>query len=158
MASLKIPGTGMAVTTDLVENIKDIHPQQQVRRGQPAGPLGAGQGLRQEGPRLLGAALQVDEGRGQQDPALVRPRRRRAEVARRQAAEPSSRSPARTASSSLPRPRSTATRSSSQAKEVASPTQVRFGWRNEANPNLVNKEGLPASPFQTNNWQGGTGE
>jgi sialate O-acetylesterase len=35
---------------------------------------------------------------------------------------------------------------------------VRFGWRNEANPNLVNKAGLPASPFQTNNWQGGTGE
>ena len=45
-----------------------------------------------------------------------------------------------------------------QAKDVASPTQARFGWRNEANPNLVNKEGLPASPFQTNNWQGGTGE
>jgi sialate O-acetylesterase len=45
-----------------------------------------------------------------------------------------------------------------EAKEVASPTQVRFGWRNEAVPNLVNKEGLPASPFQTNNWQGGTGE
>ena len=41
------------------------HPSpQQVRRGQPAGPLGAGQGVRQEGPRLLGAALQVDEGRG----------------------------------------------------------------------------------------------
>jgi len=45
-----------------------------------------------------------------------------------------------------------------EAKEVASPTQVRFGWRNVANPNLVNKEGLPASPFQTNGWQGGTGE
>ncbi|MEI8375659.1 MAG: hypothetical protein WCJ35_22790 [Planctomycetota bacterium] len=44
------------------------------------------------------------------------------------------------------------------AKEVESPAQVRFGWRNDANPNLVNKEGLPASPFQTNNWQGGTGE
>jgi sialate O-acetylesterase len=45
-----------------------------------------------------------------------------------------------------------------EAKEVASPTQARFGWRNVANPNLVNKEGLPASPFQTNGWQGGTGE
>ena len=28
-----------------------------------------------------------------------------------------------------------------QAKEVAAPTQARFGWRNMANPNLVNKEG-----------------
>jgi len=45
-----------------------------------------------------------------------------------------------------------------EAKEVAVPTQVRFGWRNVARPNLGNKEGLPASPFQTNNWRGGTGE
>jgi sialate O-acetylesterase len=45
-----------------------------------------------------------------------------------------------------------------QAQAVAAPTQARFGWRNEANPNLVNRAGLPASPFQTNNWQGGTGE
>ena len=44
-----------------------------------------------------------------------------------------------------------------EATMVATPTQVRFGWRNVANPNLVNKEGLPASPFQTNGWQGGTG-
>ncbi len=45
-----------------------------------------------------------------------------------------------------------------QAKGVAAPTQARFGWRNVANPNLMNKEGLPASPFQTNNWHGGTSE
>jgi sialate O-acetylesterase len=45
-----------------------------------------------------------------------------------------------------------------EAKEVASPAQVRFGWHNATNPNLINKEGLPASPFQTDNWQGGTGE
>ena len=37
--------------------------------------------------------------------------------------------------------------------------QVRFGWQNVAESRtLANKEGLPASPFQTNNWQGGTGE
>jgi sialate O-acetylesterase len=45
-----------------------------------------------------------------------------------------------------------------QAKGVESPTQVRFGWVKTTNPNLVNKEGLPASPFQTKNWQGGTGD
>ena len=58
------------------------HPSgQEVRGRQPAGPLGVGEGVWQEGPRLLGASLQVDDGRGQQDPALLRPRRRRAEVA-----------------------------------------------------------------------------
>jgi sialate O-acetylesterase len=45
-----------------------------------------------------------------------------------------------------------------ESKTVTSPTQVRLGWRNEANPNLVNQAGLPASPFQSNHWQGGTGE
>jgi sialate O-acetylesterase len=44
------------------------------------------------------------------------------------------------------------------AKEVSSPKHVQFGWHRSANPNLINKAGLPASPFQTNNWTGGTGE
>ncbi|MEO1824682.1 MAG: 9-O-acetylesterase, partial [Roseibacillus sp.] len=45
-----------------------------------------------------------------------------------------------------------------QSREVTVPVNARFGWSNEAYPNLVNKEGLPASPFQTRDWQGGTGE
>ena len=45
-----------------------------------------------------------------------------------------------------------------QAKGVTTPAQARFGWRNVANPNLINQAGLPASPFKTENWQGGTGE
>ena len=44
------------------------------------------------------------------------------------------------------------------APSVTSPTQVRLGWHNQAQPNLVNAAGLPAAPFQSNNWQGGTGE
>lgn len=32
---------------------------------------------------------------------------------------------------------------------VANPIAVRFGWHQSAEPNLVNKEGLPASPFRT---------
>ena len=33
VASLKIPGTGMAVTTDLVDNIKDVHPHEKIEVG-----------------------------------------------------------------------------------------------------------------------------
>ena len=44
------------------------------------------------------------------------------------------------------------------SSKVAEPRNVRFGWHKLANPNLMNSEGLPASPFQTDNWQGGTGE
>jgi len=37
------------------------------------------------------------------------------------------------------------------ATAVAKPTQVRFAWNEEAQPNLFNKDGLPAVPFRTNN-------
>ena len=33
--------------------------------------------------------------------------------------------------------------------QIAEPTAVRFGWNQEAEPNLSNKDGLPASPFRT---------
>ena len=35
---------------------------------------------------------------------------------------------------------------------VESPVAVRFGWDRRAEPNLMNKEGLPASPFRTDSW------
>jgi len=36
--------------------------------------------------------------------------------------------------------------------EVPAPVAVRFGWHQEAEPNLINKKGLPASPFRTDRW------
>ncbi|GAB4051233.1 sialate O-acetylesterase [Spirosoma litoris] len=42
------------------------------------------------------------------------------------------------------------------ADEVPAPQYVRYAWSdNPVNPNLYNKEGLPASPFQTANEGGG---
>jgi sialate O-acetylesterase len=41
-------------------------------------------------------------------------------------------------------------------EEVAEPVAVRFGWSNTAEPNLFNVEGLPASPFRTDDWPGVT--
>ena len=35
---------------------------------------------------------------------------------------------------------------------VAKPIAVRFGWRQDADPNLMNKEGLPAPCFRTDKW------
>jgi sialate O-acetylesterase len=35
---------------------------------------------------------------------------------------------------------------------VSKPVAVRFGWSNLAEPNLGNREGLPASPFRTESW------
>jgi sialate O-acetylesterase len=39
-----------------------------------------------------------------------------------------------------------------QADSVKNPVAVRFGWHQEAEPNLSNKNGLPASPFRTDSW------
>ena len=33
-----------------------------------------------------------------------------------------------------------------------------FGWSNTARPNLANKAGLPAYPFQSKDWKGGSAE
>ena len=36
--------------------------------------------------------------------------------------------------------------------KVTKPTAVRYGWQNVPVCNLYNKEGLPASPFRTDDW------
>ncbi len=38
------------------------------------------------------------------------------------------------------------------SEKVAEPVAVRFGWSMAAQPNLMNREGLPASPFRTDRW------
>ena len=38
------------------------------------------------------------------------------------------------------------------AEGVAKATAVRFGWSHDAEPNLFNGAGLPASPFRTDDW------
>jgi sialate O-acetylesterase len=43
-----------------------------------------------------------------------------------------------------------------RSESVAQPVAVRHAWRDDALPNLANKEGLPASPFRTDSWKGVT--
>jgi sialate O-acetylesterase len=40
--------------------------------------------------------------------------------------------------------------------QVAQPVAVRFAWHDDAQPNFVNQQGLPASPFRTDTWKGVT--
>ncbi len=39
------------------------------------------------------------------------------------------------------------------AKDLKAPVAVRFGWHQNSEPNLSNKDGLPASPFRTDDWK-----
>ena len=157
VASLKIPGSGMVVTTDLVDNIGDIHPRNKLDVGNRlarwalakdygqkdlvySGPLY--KSMKIEGNKIRLTFAHVGGGLVSRDQKPL--------TEFQIAGEDGKFVPA------------VATIDGCnvvvEADGVASPKQVRFGWHKVANPNLSNKEGLPASPFQTENWRGGTGE
>jgi sialate O-acetylesterase len=155
--SLKIPRTGMIVTTDLVDNIADIHPRNKLDVGNRlarwalaktygkkdvvySGPLYKsmkvdGNSIRLEFAHTAGGLKSRD------DAAL-------SEFQIAGADGKFVKAEAKVDGKSVV----------VSAAGIAEPKNVRFGWHKIANPNLVNSEGLPASPFQTDNWQGGTGE
>jgi len=157
VASLKIPGTGMAVTTDIVHNIGDIHPRNKFEVGNRlalwalakdygkkdlvySGPLY--KAMKVEGDKIQLSFAHVGGGLKSRD------------------GKPLTEFEIAGADGNFVPAEATIDGDTVvvQGKDVAAPAQARFGWRNVANPNLINKEGLPASPFQTNDWQGGTGE
>jgi sialate O-acetylesterase len=157
VATLKIPHTGMAVTTDLVDNIKDIHPQNKLDVGNRlalwalaktygkkdlvySGPLY--KSMKVEGDKERLSFAHVGGGLKSRDDKPLSGFEVAGEDGKFVPAEATIDGETVVVSS----------------KDVSSPAQVRFGWSNVANPNLMNKEGLPASPFQTKDWQGGTGE
>jgi len=157
VASLKIPGTGMVVCTDLVDNIKDIHPGNKKPYGERlalwalakdygkkdviySGPLY--KGIKVEGDKIrvnfahVGGGLATRDGKAPSEFEIA------GKDGKFIAAEATI----------------DGTSVVVRGASVTEPTQVRFGWRNTANPNLMNKEGLPASPFRSLNWQGGSAE
>ena len=156
VASLKIPGTGMAVTTDLVEDVKNIHPKNKVDVGDRLALWALAKeygktGIVYSGPLYKSMTVQG---------AKIRLSFAHAAGLKSRDGKPLGEFEIAGADGKFVAAEATIDGDAVvvQSKEVASPTQARFGWRNVANPNLVNKEGLPASPFQTANWQGGTGE
>lgn len=156
-ASLKIPRTGMAVTTDLVDNIADIHPRNKLDVGNRlarwalaktygqkdvvySGPLF--RSMKVEGKSIRVEFAHAASGLKSRDEAALSEFQVAGADGKFVNAEAKIDGQSVVVSSA----------------EVAEPKNVRFGWHKLANPNLVNSEGLPASPFQTENWQGGTGE
>ncbi|MBM4069802.1 MAG: sialate O-acetylesterase [Planctomycetes bacterium] len=157
VASLKIPGTGMVVCTDLVDNIKDIHPGNKQPYGDRlalwalardygkkdlvhSGPLY--KGMKVEGNKIRVAFAHAGGGlQARDDQPLTE-----FEIAGKDGKFVPAEATIDGKTVVV------------HAAGVAEPAQVRFGWRNTANPNLMNRAGLPASPFRSLNWQGGTAE
>ena len=153
--SLTIPHTGMAVITDAVDNIGDIHPRnKQVvgkRLAQWALAKNYGKEVLYSGPlfksmKVEGNAIRLEFAHSQG-------------LASRDAKDLTEFTIAGESGEFVSAQATIDGRSVVvRAAEVAEPRHVRFGWHKTCNPNLVNGAGLPAAPFQTDNWQGGTGE
>ncbi|MHC4248601.1 MAG: sialate O-acetylesterase [Planctomycetota bacterium] len=157
VATLKMPKTGMIVTTDIVHNIGDIHPKNKTDVGE----------------RLARWALVGDYGR--QDVIFSGPLYKSMKVERGKIrltfahagkglksrdGKPLTEFKIAGADGNFA-PAEAAVDGDTvvvHSADVPSPKAVRFGWHKTANPNLVNSAGLPASPFHTDGWRGGTAE
>ena len=149
-ASLAIPNTGMAVTTDIA-TVGNIHPPNKQDVGKRlalwawattygkkalvySGPLY--QGMKAEGGKVRVSFDHVGGGLASRD------------------GKPLSRFQVAGADKKFVDAQAAiegdAVVVSSEA--VKQPVAVRYGWHQEAEPNLMNKEGLPASPFRTDKW------
>jgi sialate O-acetylesterase len=149
LKALAVPGTGMAVTID-IGDAKDIHPRNKQDVGKrlaqwalakaygknvvACGPLY--KSMRKEGDRII---LQFDHGGA----GLV----------------PHGGSPLRGFAIAGEDKKFVAAQATIQgdevivsSPEVKAPAAVRYAWANNPDVNLANKEGLPASPFRTDNW------
>ncbi len=156
-AALKIPNTGMAVTTDLVDNIGDIHPRNKKDVGNRLALWALAKNYGQKklvysGPLYKSMSVMGDRVRLEFAHATDGLKSRDGEPLSE--FEIAGEDGAFVAAEARIRDGAVWVR----ADGVTVPKQVRFGWHKQANPNLVNSVGLPASPFQTENWQGGTGE
>jgi sialate O-acetylesterase len=152
-ATLNLPHTGMAVTTDLVDNIADIHPRNKLDVGNRLARWALAKVYDQKdliysGPiyksvAIDGSNAKVDfhfTGTGLKS-------RDDKELSEFQIAGEDGEFFDAVA---VIDDQSVVV----SCDKVAKPTQVRFGWHKVANPNLVNADGLPASPFQTQGWRG----
>jgi sialate O-acetylesterase len=154
-AALKTPHTGMAVTTDTVMNLNDLHPG----RKKPVGERLAlwalaktyGKDVVYSGPLFKSQKIEGN---------TIRLSFAHAQGLKSRDGEPLNEFKLAGADGNFVEAKAEIDGETVvvSAEGVASPQVVQFGWHHTAQPNLVNGAGLPASPFHTDHWKGGTGE
>ncbi|MCH1440157.1 MAG: sialate O-acetylesterase [Rubripirellula sp.] len=157
VATLKMPGTGMAVTTDLVDNIADIHPRNKLDVGNRLALWALAKTYEQAGTTYSGPLYKSMAIKGEKAYLSFA---HTAKGLKSRDGNPLTEFQIAGADGKFVAAKAVVDGNTVvvSASEVKSPKTVRFGWRKIANPNLINSVGLPASPFQTDNWRGGTGE
>lgn len=155
--TLELPGTGMAVITDLVDNINDIHPKDKLTVGLRLADIALAQHYKQSTSfmgyptfdRMEIKGKKVDVYLKNADGGLVL-RQGKAATDFYLAGEDRQFYPA---SVKINKDRITL-----ESKQVPKPVAVRFAFDNVAMPNIMNKQGLPVTPFRTDDWQVDTSE
>jgi len=147
---LQIPKTGMVVISDLVEDVKDIHPKFKKPVGERLANLALSdtygkKGIAYQSPLYKSMKVEKSKVRISFDYVLTGLISKGGEPTEFMiAGEDKKFYPAKVKIDG-----NTVVVS---AKEVKTPVAVRFGWRNDAIPNLFSKEGLPVSVFRTDDW------
>ena len=146
--ALRIPDTGMAVVTDLVENLNDIHPTQKKEVGQRLANLALARTYGQKNRVCYGPmfkSVKFAKGRAvvvfdHADGGLVNKDGQPLTWFTVAGAD----GKFVEAEAKIEGPQIVV-----QAASVAAPKAVRFAWNEGAQPNLFNGAGLPANPFRT---------
>jgi sialate O-acetylesterase len=157
VAALRIPHTGMAVTTDLVDNIADIHPKNKKDVGHRLARWALAKDYKRSDIVFSGPLFREQKIEGNKIRVVFA---HTAGGLRSRDEKPLSDFEIAGADGVyVPATAVIAGKDvlvSSDA--VSAPKHVRFAWNNTAQANLANSENLPASPFRSEDWKGGTGE
>ncbi len=147
---LEIPNTGMVVISDLVDDVKDIHPKYKKSVGERLANLALAdsygkKGIVYQSPLYKSMKIEKSKIRISFDHApngLIS-----------KGGEPTEFMIAGEDKKFYPaKAKIEGGTLVVSAKEVKKPVAVRFGWKNGSIPNLFSKEGLPVSSFRTDDW------
>lgn len=145
--ALRISGTGMIVTTDLADDLLDIHPRDKKSVGVRLANLALARTYQRsdiaaDGPVFHSMQVEADRALLRFDHAVGLAARDGKPLSWFEIAGADGRYYAATA---IIKDNTVVVTSA----KVAQPVAVRFGWDEAAQPNLVNQAGLPAMPFRT---------
>jgi sialate O-acetylesterase len=147
---LEIPKTGMAVISDLVDDVKDIHPQYKKTVGERLADIALAetygkQGIAYQSPIYKSMKIEKNKIRVMFDHTTTGLEAKGGELTEFLiAGEDQKFYPAKAKID-----KGTVVVS---AKEVKNPVAVRFAWSNGSIPNLFSMEGLPVPSFRTDAW------
>lgn len=147
---LRLPQTGMAVITDTVSDLKDIHPTNKQDVGHRLALLALNKTYGKKEVVCTGPVFREMKIKG--DKVVLRFDGGGADLHARDSQELNYFTVAGADRKFVPaEARIEGETVVVSSREVAAPRAVRFGWHELAQPNFFNEAGLPASPFRTDN-------